>query len=201
MDTPIVLRAIERADIDRVVDAVHRPVRGFMERFPTIRAALDGSWLGHPLHPAIVPLPIGAWATAVVLDIASMTGNKRYSRAADAACGLGVVSLAPAVLAGLAEFSHLDGEPRRVAFIHATTNAVAGGLLIGSFFLRKAGLRGAGIFCSLLGFGIAGFSAWLGGELSYRYGAGVDRFQKQEPRKNETPEQPQPPSPFPMARW
>src|SRR5690606_13059817 len=30
---------------------------------------LHGKWLGHPLHPAIVHVPIGLWTVACVLDV------------------------------------------------------------------------------------------------------------------------------------
>ncbi len=162
--TPNVLRVVERADIDRVVDAVHAPVQGLFSRYSGVRAALDGSWLGHPLHPALVSLPIGAWATTVVLEIAGGRKNKKFARAADTALGFGLLAALPTALAGVAEWSYLEpGERRRVGFIHASTNLVTTGLLAGSYFLRKAGMRRAGVACSMLGFGVATFSAWLGG--------------------------------------
>ena len=33
-----------------------------------IRPALQGDWLGHPLHPAMTDLPIGFWTSAMTLD-------------------------------------------------------------------------------------------------------------------------------------
>ena len=33
-----------------------------------LRDMLQGVWLGHPLHPAVIDLPIGAWVSAAVLD-------------------------------------------------------------------------------------------------------------------------------------
>ncbi|HSH58715.1 MAG TPA: hypothetical protein VK988_03545, partial [Acidimicrobiales bacterium] len=30
---------------------------------------LSGTWLGHPLHPLLTDIPIGAWASALVLDL------------------------------------------------------------------------------------------------------------------------------------
>jgi uncharacterized membrane protein len=181
MEAPRILRAVERLDIDRIANAVHRPVRSFMDRYPGVRSALDGSWLGHPLHPAVVTFPIGAWATAIILDIAGSNGNRKVARAADLAVSATLVGILPSVGAGLTEYSYLEpGERRRVAFVHATANAVATSLLVSSLFLRKAGLRGAGVAFSVLGFGVAGFGAWLGGELAYRYRAGVDRFSPEE---------------------
>jgi uncharacterized membrane protein len=185
-EVPSVLRTIERGDMDRVVDTVHRPVQGLMVRYPGLRAALDGSWLGHPLHAALVSFPIGAWATVLVLDAAGGAKNKKLARAADTALGFGLILGLPTAVAGLAEWSHLEpGKRRQVAFVHASANVVATSLFASSFFLRKAGMRRTGVALSMLGLGIVGFSAWLGGQLTYRYRAGVDRFSRTEPRELE----------------
>lgn len=178
---PAILRG--GAGLERIVNDVHRPVASFLGRYPAIRSALDGSWLGHPLHPALVSFPIGAWATTVVLDIAGSAKNKGRSRAADTALGFGLVAAIPTVAAGLVEFGYLEkGERRNTAFVHASTNAVAASLLLGSLFLRRAGMRSAGVALSMLGFGVAGVGAWLGGTLSYRMRAGVERFESKPQR-------------------
>ncbi|HXT35321.1 MAG TPA: Rieske (2Fe-2S) protein, partial [Chloroflexota bacterium] len=33
-----------------------------------VKDALYGTWLGHPLHPALVAMPIGFWTSTAVLD-------------------------------------------------------------------------------------------------------------------------------------
>jgi uncharacterized membrane protein len=171
------LRGIEERTqvIERVIEAVHRPVRGFMGRHPAVRAVLDGSWLGHPLHPALIPVPIGAWTTGLILDIAGIFGIAGAPGAADIAHGIGLAGAVAAAVTGLAEWSYLDGNARRVAFVHASANLVAVGLFGGSLLLRASGQRGAGIALAVLGFGAVGFGGWLGGELAYHYGAGVGR--------------------------
>jgi uncharacterized membrane protein len=175
MRAPWILRVVERLPLDEIVDILHAPIRSFFERHPRIRRTLDGSWLGHPLHPALIPVPIGAFTTGLILDVATVLGSTGSARAADLAFTFGLAATVPAVLTGLTEWSFLEGKPRRVAFIHAASNAVATGFVVGSLVLRAAGLRGAGILASSLGFLIVGFGAWLGGELSYHYGAGVGR--------------------------
>src|SRR5438067_8729052 len=47
---------------------------------------LNGSWLGHPLHPAISDLPIGAWTTGLIMDLIGA------DRAADTCVTIGVVA-------------------------------------------------------------------------------------------------------------
>ena len=40
-----------------------------------VKDALHGVWLGHPLHPPLTDLPIGAWTAAGLLDAMPGTGN------------------------------------------------------------------------------------------------------------------------------
>src|SRR5690349_9067538 len=54
------------------------------------RDALRGLWLGHPVHPVLVQVPIGAWTSAGVLDL--LPGE---SRAARRLVALGLVSAVP----------------------------------------------------------------------------------------------------------
>jgi len=42
-----------------------------------VKNALHGVWLGHPLHPVLTDIPIGAWCTTVALDAKSAaTGDE-----------------------------------------------------------------------------------------------------------------------------
>ena len=53
---------------------------------------LHGTWLGHPLHPALTDVPLGAWTAAMVLDAADAVspgrtvGDKRRSWPWESAC-------------------------------------------------------------------------------------------------------------------
>ncbi|MDC3960579.1 DUF2231 domain-containing protein [Polyangium jinanense] len=176
MRVPWLLRVVERLQLDEIVEVFHAPVRGFFTRHPRIRRALDGTWLGHPLHAALVSVPIGAFTTGLVLDVATLLGCTWAARGADLAFLFGLVALVPSVLTGITDFGYIEGKARRVTFVHALSAAASTMLLVGSVILRAMGLRGAGIAVSLLGFLILGVGAWLGGELSYHYGAGVGRI-------------------------
>jgi nitrite reductase/ring-hydroxylating ferredoxin subunit/uncharacterized membrane protein len=135
---------------------------------------LNGTWLKHPLHPALTDVPIGAWTTAAVCDLATLTGRKNLDAAASAAILVGVVGGAGAALAGIADWSDTGGGPRRIGLVHAGMNTAALGLQLASWWARRRGVRGArGV--SLFGFGIAGAAAFLGGDLVYRRGVQVSR--------------------------
>ena len=34
-----------------------------------LQNTLHGTWLGHPLHPVLTDVPLGAWTATLVLDI------------------------------------------------------------------------------------------------------------------------------------
>jgi nitrite reductase/ring-hydroxylating ferredoxin subunit len=53
--------------------------------------------------------------------------------------------------------------------------------MAGSFLLRRRGQRGTGIALSSAGLGVGLASAWLGGELSYSLGIGVDHAAFESP--------------------
>lgn len=179
MATPWLLRFIENRThrIDSLIDVLHRPVARFMQRHPAIRSMLDGTLIGHPLHPAVVSIPIGAWTTALVLDAASVLGGGHSCAImADLAYLVGLAGAGAALITGLTEWSYLEGNPRRVAFVHASSNVVAVALISTSLILRFMHFRWTGIALSVLAFGAVGFGGWLGGELSFHYGAGVGRI-------------------------
>jgi hypothetical protein len=65
-----------------------------------IRDALHGVWLGHPLHPVLVQLPVGAWLSASALDLLV----PRADAAARRLVAAGLVAAAPAVVAGAVDW-------------------------------------------------------------------------------------------------
>ncbi len=149
-----------------------RRVAGSVVPAGPVRDAARGRWLGHPVHPMLTDLPIGFWASAVVLDLVP---DERVRPAADALVGLGLLSALPTALAGLAELTALrDERTARVAAAHALGNAVGTLVYGGSWWARRRGHRGRGVALSLVGAGALSFGGYLGGHLSYRRGAGVD---------------------------
>lgn len=130
---------------------------------------LRGRWLGHPLHPVLVTVPIGAWMAVPVLDL---TGQRI---AAQRLVAFGIAAALPASITGLAEYTTLDTAQRRVAVVHMAANTVSLGCLARSWWHRHNGfaLRGGG--WSLAGLAISGVAGALGGHLSYSQSAGVLR--------------------------
>jgi nitrite reductase/ring-hydroxylating ferredoxin subunit/uncharacterized membrane protein len=144
-----------------------------------LKDALYGTWLGHPLHPAITDVPVGAWTATAVFDLLG------EERAADASLKLGVLGAAGAAVTGLAQWYDLQEmkEPRRLGTLHAMLNTAALSLYLASWSLRDNDQRGAGVATAMAGYGVATASAWIGGDLSFRLGIGVSRNAFEHPSR------------------
>lgn len=161
---------VERASgLDRVGDRLQHVVQTLL-RPQAVRDTLHGVWLGHPLHPALVQLPIGAWVSAAVLDLV-----RGQQRAATTLVGVGVASALPAAVAGVNDWVGLSRGQRRVGLVHATGNVV--GLILYSMSLsaRIRGDHARGRALAFLGLSAAGISAYIGGHLAYQQAAQVNQ--------------------------
>jgi uncharacterized membrane protein len=139
----------------------------------TVKDALSGAWLGHPLHPILTDVPIGVWTSSVLLD---WTGGKASRPAADRLILIGVLAAGATAASGWSDWA--DAEPghadvRRSGLVHAAANGAAVALMVGSYTARKRGARGPGRLLSLAGASALGAGGWLGGHLTYTLGAGV----------------------------
>jgi uncharacterized membrane protein len=139
---------------------------------PRLKELLEGrKWLGHPLHPVLTDVPIGFWTCAWFLDFSRDPGVRRAS---DALVGLGVLSAVPTVLAGLVELMRTSGETRRIATLHGLMNVAATGAYAMSYRARRKGSRAKAFLLAQLGALVVTGSAYLGGELVYHRGMGVE---------------------------
>jgi nitrite reductase/ring-hydroxylating ferredoxin subunit/uncharacterized membrane protein len=134
---------------------------------------LHGSALGHPLHPALIELPVGAWTLAAILDALELAGLRRNRGFADTAIKIGLAGAIGAAVAGATDWSETDGRAKRIGLAHGVMNLTATGLYALSLLVRRRS-RSKGIALSMTAFGLAMSSAYLGGHLSYGEQIGVD---------------------------
>lgn len=133
---------------------------------------LAGTWLGHPVHPMLTDVPIGAWTSAFVLDL---FGGRQARRAADALVGVGVLAAVPTAATGLSDLADVEhSEQRILGTAHALGNVTAVALYGGSFLARRRGRRDLGVRLATLGAAVVTGSGFIGGHLAYRKGVGVD---------------------------
>lgn len=176
MDVHNLLRRFEDLrQVDGVAATIAGAARKALRKTGT-NAALRGKWLGHPLHPLMVTVPIGAFVGTAVLDMSP--GNRDAARKLT---GLGLAAVAPTALLGLADYVDLDERQRRVGIAHATLNTMAAALFTGSYLSRARGAHTRGTVLSALGLTVLSAGGALGGHLSYAQGAGVFRWQKPDP--------------------
>lgn len=142
---------------------------------------LHGTWLGHPLHPVLTDIPVGAWTTALALDaIEAVSGREEFGSAADAAIAIGLVGALGAAATGITDWSETEGRGRKVGLVHGLLNAGAATLYATSLVMRRTKARRAGVGLSMLGFLVSGAAAYLGGHLVFGEKIGVDHTAGQQ---------------------
>lgn len=183
MATGIVGSLIEQQKwIDELSDKVQPVISNLFnnagEGGKSIKDLLNGVWLGHPLHPMLTDVPIGAWTMTELLDVisASLGDDEGLDRAADITLAAGLLTAVPTILSGLTDWSDTSGEQRRLGAAHALVNAGGITLQLGSLALRgNRRTRGLARFLSASGYMINAAAAYIAGELIFKLGQAVNR--------------------------
>jgi nitrite reductase/ring-hydroxylating ferredoxin subunit/uncharacterized membrane protein len=152
-------------------DFNHRWLSALFGPIRPVKDFLNGTWLGHPVHAVLTDAPIGMFTAVIVLDVLDLRV------AADVTLVLGVLSMAAAALAGLADYTDTDGTARTRATLHATLMVVALVVYLVSLVLRAAGPadRVLPVVLSIVGFLVIAAAAYVGGEVAYVFGNMVNR--------------------------
>jgi uncharacterized membrane protein len=136
---------------------------------------------GHPVHPMLVVFPLGLLATAVIFDLLYLIFDNRLLPTAS------YYMIAAGVLGGLlaAIFGFIDwlalpnaSRAKNIGLWHGIGNVVIVLLFTGSWLLRRDNVDfvpdSTALMLSFAGTALALVTAWIGGELVYRLGVGVD---------------------------
>ncbi len=160
---------IERAAVlDKVAETVSAAARKLIRPGP-IEDTLSGTQLGHPAHPLLVAVPIGAWTSAAFLD--AVGADEQTTRRL---IGIGVAGAVPSALTGASDWLSTAGAERRIGLVHAAANDVSLGLQAASWVMRRRGHRRGATWVSAAAVAVLGVGGWLGGHLAYAMGVGVD---------------------------
>jgi uncharacterized membrane protein len=137
----------------------------------------------HPIHPALVTVPIGAFALVAIGDVAMLVTEPgpfwfRFSRAA---LVVGLASAALAAVFGLIDYFgvKMSAAAGRIATTHFVLNVLALAAYGASLALRwgddpaTGGPPAAAIALAFAAFATLGVSGWLGGKLAFEHKVGV----------------------------
>lgn len=141
-----------------------------------LKTFLHGTWLGHPLHPVLTDIPIGAWTLGVLFDIIYIFSRSHtWVVAADVTIFVGVLGALATALTGYTDWNETIDRERRVGVAHGLINTVVLAVYIVSLLIRvSGGSRGLAIVIALLGYVLVISAAYLGGELVFGIGTGVN---------------------------
>ncbi|MFF4041408.1 DUF2231 domain-containing protein [Streptomyces sp. NPDC001816] len=147
-----------------------------------VSASLAGPY-GHPFHPILVTVPIGAWVTSLVFDIASHVVHRPgfLTQGSEWLIAVGVIGAVLAAMVGFLDlFAIPTGTPAHAtALVHMTLNLTVTAAYAVNFLWRYStytdgGSVGVGkLVLSALSMVALGVSGFLGGKLAYRYGVRV----------------------------
>ncbi|GIG76816.1 DUF2231 domain-containing protein [Planosporangium flavigriseum] len=143
--------------------------------------ALAGPY-GHPLHPALVAVPIGAWIASFIFDLAShfVRGPQFLTQGSRWLIGIGVLGALTAAMVGFLDLFAIPTGTRthRTALVHMSINLVVTAAYAANFVVRGSPAAGGPVGWGPLALSAASLAAlavagYLGGELAYRYGVRV----------------------------
>jgi uncharacterized membrane protein len=139
---------------------------------------------GHPFHPILVTIPIGAWLSALVFDIATKVkdgGSQHLAYASAWLIGIGLIGAVMAALFGLMDLSRLGrGTPAmKLGLMHMTMNLGVVALFAINLLDRRdtfndePKVTNTQLILTLVALAILSASGWIGGKLAYHYGVRV----------------------------
>jgi len=171
---PDLIRRLEQAEaLDRLAKPLAAAIgRGVAPR--AVRNLLSGTYVGHPLHPMLTDVPIGAWGMSALLDT---VGGSAAEGAADLLVAAGVLAAVPTAASGLNDWSDTYGPDTRVGLVHAAVNTTALSLYTASLLSRAHGKRARGKVLGLAGFAVLLAGSYLGGHLAFVRGSRRPAYQ------------------------
>jgi uncharacterized membrane protein len=134
---------------------------------------------GHPIHPMLIPFPIGFFVGALICDIISHWGDAVFwPRMSVVLIGFGIVAALVAAVFGFVDYATapMSEAPKKTATIHMALNLLVVLIFALAFYVRLGNATSTlGYVLTVLGVIILAVSGYLGGHLSYHYEVGVER--------------------------
>ena len=151
-----------------VVEAIYR---GLGRPGKLLQDFLNGSWLGHSLHPVVVDVVVGGATVAFMLQLLSWLGVADLRVAILWVLGLTWLAGLSAVVTGLTDFKDTaTGDERHMVGLHGLINIVATVFLIVAFVALLADGDALAGWLIVAGFGVISVGAFIGGHVVFKYG-------------------------------
>ncbi len=130
----------------------------------------------HPIHPMLVPIPIGLWLFSLVCDLVHRFGgtSPNWEIVAYYTMIGGIVGALVAAVPGLIDLVSLPPGVKRIGLMHMGLNLAVVALYAINAWLRRDGVGDGEIWLSVLSVALLGVSGWLGGEMVYARGVAVE---------------------------
>lgn len=143
----------------------------------------------HPIHTMLVSFPIALFTFSLISDIIYfLGGGENWELVAYYIMGGGVVFGLLAAIPGFVDLYNMPQgvKAKQVGIWHMSLNLGIVALFMLNFYIR--GILGGGLIgtfvMSVIGVAALAVSGWMGGEMVFRYGAGID-LEEEEPSKAE----------------
>lgn len=140
--------------------------------------ATPASFQKHPIHPMLIPFPIGLWIFSLVCDVIYMMGfgGMVWKDMALYTMIGGLLGALAAAVPGYIDYRSItDPAVKRIGLWHMVTNLSIVVLFALNVLLRMTSETASiPIILSVLGVSLLGLSGWLGGELVYVHGIAVE---------------------------
>ena len=147
-----------------------------------VSALLTGPY-GHPFHPILVTVPIGAWVAGFVFDVASHVVDSPgpLTEGSEWLIAIGILGALAAASVGLLDLFAIprDTPAFRTGLLHMSLNLIVTAAYVVNFLWREGDYIDGGavrlgqLVLSALSLAVLGAAGYLGGKLAFRYGVRV----------------------------
>jgi len=181
-----ITEAAESAIIkSKLVKRISGPIDSILNRcFQTtplrpIKLFLNGSWLGHPLHPLLTDIPVGAWTLTLLFDLVGLIFHlPQLGIASSIAAAVGIAAALGAAAAGLMDWMDIDPAEKSVGAVHAIINTGATLVFVASLVMRwrdQWSLAWESFGVAVCGYALVSVGAYLGGGMVFHLGVMINR--------------------------
>ena len=130
----------------------------------------------HPIHPMLVPIPIGLWLFSLACDLIGRFGGGggAWTTVAFYTMVGGIVGALLAAVPGFIDVFSLPARVQKIGFTHMGLNLTVVVLYAINAWMRRDGVTDGLIWLSVISVAALGVSGWLGGEMVYARGVAVE---------------------------